>query len=396
MTTQPAAPAGPPASLSPFPPSASRGERMRSPLDRAAAGLHPAYFSLVMATGIVSLAAWIHGDGRGALGGLASGMFWLNLAFFAALWALTLIRAARHRSRLLADVADHNKSVGFFTMVPAAGVLGTQALLIQGNDSFAMGLLIAAAVLWAVLTYTIFTVLTVKAVKPSLADGLNGGWLLSVVATQAVSVLAGQLAGAAGEEGLIGRAGSEGLLFVALVAWLLGAMLYIWIISLIFYRYTFFPFKASDLSPPYWINMGAMAISTLAGATLLLTIKHGGGGGGAGGGWALLRDISPFIKGATLLFWVTATWWIPMLVILGFWRHVVERFPLRYDPLYFGAVFPLGMYSVATARMDSAMELPAFMGSLPPAFFYISLAAWGLAVAGMVHSIAASGRAARA
>ena len=42
-----------------------------------------------------------------------------------------------------------------------------------------------------------------------------------------------------------------------------GGMLYIWMMSLIFYRYTFFPFSPGDLSPPYWINMGAMAISTL-------------------------------------------------------------------------------------------------------------------------------------
>ena len=46
-------------------------------------------------------------------------------------------------------------------------------------------------------------------------------------------------------------------------------MLYIWIISLIFYRYTFFRSRPSDLTPPYWINMGAVAISTLAGTLLV-------------------------------------------------------------------------------------------------------------------------------
>ena len=51
--------------------------------------------------------------------------------------------------------------------------------------------------------------------------------------------------------------------------WLWGGMLYIWIISLIFYRYTFFRFSPTDLAPPYWINMGAMAISTLAGSLLI-------------------------------------------------------------------------------------------------------------------------------
>jgi hypothetical protein len=33
----------------------------------------------------------------------------------------------------------------------------------------------------------------------------------------------------------------------------------------------------------------------------------------------------------------TATWWIPMPVILGVWRHVYRRFPLKYSPMYWGA-----------------------------------------------------------
>ena len=51
--------------------------------------------------------------------------------------------------------------------------------------------------------------------------------------------------------------------------WLWGGMLYIWLMALIFYRYTFFSLSPGDLEPPYWINMGAMAISTLAGSLLI-------------------------------------------------------------------------------------------------------------------------------
>ena len=58
------------------------------------------------------------------------------------------------------------------------------------------------------------------------------------------------------------------MLLFCLAMWLGGGMLYIWIISLIFYRYTFFVMSPSDLAPPYWINMGAAAISTLAGTAL--------------------------------------------------------------------------------------------------------------------------------
>jgi tellurite resistance protein TehA-like permease len=163
--------------------------------------------------------------------------------------------------------------------------------------------------------------------------------------------------------------------------WLGGGMLYIWIISLIFYRYTFFTMSPSDLSPPYWINMGAVAISTLAGTALIAAAPSS----------PLLMDILPFIKGLTLLFWATATWWIPMLVVLGAWRHVYRRFPLRYDPLYWGAVFPLGMYTVCTFRLANALDIPVLL-RVPSVFVYIALAAWALTAGGLAWDLSKRAR----
>ncbi len=50
---------------------------------------------------------------------------------------------------------------------------------------------------------------------------------------------------------------------------LLGCMLYLPLITLIFYRFTFVNVTTAALTPPYWINMGAVAITTLAGARLI-------------------------------------------------------------------------------------------------------------------------------
>jgi tellurite resistance protein TehA-like permease len=329
--------------------------------DAGLAGMHPAYFALVMATGIVSLACELLG-----LHEIAIALFVVNLAFYPALWVLVIARVVRHRDRVRADLLHHGRAVGFFTVVAATCVLGSQCLLIGDAFTAAFALWVAGIALWALLIYGVLAVLTVKADKPALADGINGGWLISVVAAQSVSVLGAQLAPGLG-------AHAPAVLMFSLAMWLGGGMLYLWIISLIFYRYTFFPMSPSDLAPPYWINMGAAAISTLAGTMLVASAPHS----------PVLEQILPFVRGFTLMWWATATWWIPMLVILGIWRHGIRKFPLRYDPLYWGAVFPLGMYTVCTARVARAVDAP-YLGAISQVFVYIALGAWGIVAAGMV------------
>src|SRR5581483_6434252 len=163
---------------------------------------------------------------------------------------------------------------------------GVQYEVLGVSPAVALGLWGLGAVLWVGLIYTFFTSVTVRPAKPPLEEGLNGAWLLAVVSTQSVSVLGTLLA-----PHFCTHAAAA--LFATLCLYLLGCMLYLLIIALIFYRFTFLTLKAPDLSPPYWINMGAVAITTMAGVRLLLRA----------GDWRLLADLRPFVAGFTLFFW---------------------------------------------------------------------------------------------
>lgn len=142
------------------------------------AGLSPAYFGMVMATGIVSIAAHLLG-----LAWLARGLYLLNCAFYAALWALYLLRLWWHPRAFFQDLFDHLRGPGYFTSIAASGVLGSQTVVLYGWLSAAFALWCVAIALWLGFTYAIFTILTVKEAKPPLDRGINGGWLLAVVAT---------------------------------------------------------------------------------------------------------------------------------------------------------------------------------------------------------------------
>jgi tellurite resistance protein TehA-like permease len=327
----------------------------------AIAGLFPGYFALVMATAIVSIASLLLGWRTLAIALLA-----INLPAYAVLVAMTLARLVLYPRRLAADFGDHARGSGYFTTVAGTCVLGTQCLLVAGWRTAAEALLAAGIVLWALVMYAFFTAVIVRETKPTLEQGINGAWLIATVATQSVAVLALALGDPFGWN-------AETVAFAALVFFLIGCMLYLAIITLIFYRFTFLPLATAALTPPYWISMGAVAITTLAGSSLVLARDRS----------PLVSELAPFLKGFTLFFWAAGSWWIPLLVLLGIWRHIVRRHPIQYDPQYWGMVFPLGMYTAATLRLSQALPMEP-LANLARAFYPIAVAAWTLTSIGLL------------
>ena len=103
--------------------------------------------------------------------------------------------------------------------------------------------------------------------------------------------------------------------------------------------------------------------------------------------WSFIVGVLPSIKGFTLFFWVTATWWIPLLVLLMAWRHFWRRHPIRYEPQFWGMVFPLAMYTTATFQLAKSEHLD-FLLVIPEGFVFVALAAWILTFLGLLSAMA--------
>jgi tellurite resistance protein TehA-like permease len=327
--------------------------------------LFPGYFALVMATGVISIACELLGMRWVAL--ILVGFNWIA---YPVLWALTLIRVVRFPKLLMLDVFDHQRAPGFFTIVAGTCVLGTQNMVVLEARSVAVALWWFGLGLWFVVMYTFFTAVTVRARKPTLAQGINGAWLIAAVATQSIVVLRAVVD--------TGAPPQDAIQFLVIAMFMIGSMLYLAIIPLIFYRLTFVALTHAEFSPPYWINMGAVAISALAGSLLLLRSEV----------WPLVDPLVPFLRGLTFFFWATATWWIPFLFALMTWRYVWKRDRFEYEPAVWGMVFPLGMYTTSTFQFDRAMSY-GFLDPLPGTLVFIALATWILGVIGLARRLMA-------
>lgn len=337
---------------------------IKANLKKESKRLIPSYFSLVMATGIVSIA----GDLMG-LPLLGRILFYVNTAAYLLLWIFLIYRLIYYLPKVRKDFYKDARSPGFLTLVASTCILGNQFSIFQGNYAIAGLLYYFGLFLWGGLIYTLFAIIITKRGKPSLGEGMNGMWLLIVVSAESLSILGSALA-----EHL--RFPKELILLNSLFLFLLGSLFYIILITLIFYRLTFFKLRAKDFLPAYWINMGAVAILTLAGADLLEHI----------GNWEVLHSTLEFLKGYTFLFWVMGSWWIPLIIILDIWRYYFNPIPLRYQPQQWGMVFPLGMYAVCTYRLAQAMDIPLLF-NISNTFLYIAIGVWALVMFGLGQKI---------
>ncbi|WP_295652043.1 tellurite resistance/C4-dicarboxylate transporter family protein [uncultured Dietzia sp.] len=196
---------------------------------------------------------------------------------------------------------------------------------------------------------------------------MNGTWFLWSVALHSVAIGAALLEHHA-------TAGEDVLAAVAVISWSVGVVLYVATAVLVMMRLIMLPVGPEDIDPPYWILMGLSALVVVAGSHIV-------GMTGA----PLVDDVRGLVSGLLVLFWGVAAWLLPVMVALGVWRHGFQRVPLRYTPMLWSIVFPLGMFAASGMSLGGTDRVPlaTWIGR---ELMWVALAVWALTYLAMAWS----------
>jgi tellurite resistance protein TehA-like permease len=308
--------------------------------------LYPGYFALVMATGIVSTALRDVGQPTAS-----AVLLLIGIGCFAVLCGALGWRLIRYGRRVIEDLTAADRAFAFFTIVAASNVLGAR-LAADGHRAAAIAFAGLGLLVWLGLTYIIPVRLILGPRPQPVLAGVNGTWFIWVVGTQSLAVMAATLDQPA-----------DGHARVA---------------TLVITRLLLLEVRPQDLTPPYWVTMGATAITVLAAAQILAMPPA-----------PAVTATRQVVAGLGVVLWAFGTWLIPLLVAFGVWRHVLNRVRLGYLPQLWSIVFPLGMYAGASMELGMAAELPIVEG-IGRAWTWVAVSAWLMVFLAMCHSLARS------
>ncbi|MEV5843758.1 DUF488 family protein [Streptomyces sp. NPDC051985] len=332
-----------------------RPSRYRAAVSASVAELNAGALAFVMGTGIVSTALYVNGAGRASLV-----LLWVALAGFAVLVPAYGWRLLRMRRRFVADLLGP-RAFAFLTLAISSNVLAAR-LVPDGHTAAAEGFLAFGTLGWVVLDYGVpLALITTMRRGPSL-DQVNGTWFLWAVGSESVAVAAASLARVTP---------GQVLPVLAVVCWGVGLMQYLLTAAIVLARLLARPVRPEGLMTSVWIFMGAAAITVLAGVRLAALPP---------GSTPLSRAV---VVGPSVVLWSFSSWLIPLLLLLGLWRHAVRGVPLRYELGWWNLVFPIGMYAVATHELGRTTGTP-WMTSLGRWEVWVAAAVWAVVFAAMV------------
>jgi tellurite resistance protein TehA-like permease len=231
---------------------------------------------------------------------------------------------------------------------------GTAGLII------AAVLLACGSLLWAVI-------LVAVAVEHGRVGGRKprGEWLLTVVATEGLAILGARVAALEHVPALHAA---------ATVLWIAGGLAYGVVGKLLVRRATEPDFGLGNITPDWWIIMGAPAIWCVAAVAVTGAHPATIGAGAAVGAWIVASVMLIIIAAADALR--------------------ARRLGVRFTPERWTMVFPLGMYCVASWGLGQALHAN-WLSELGRAWLAVAFTAWAAVAYGELRHLLVSSRAAR-
>lgn len=281
----------------------------------------------------------------------------------------------------------------------ATGIVSV-ALHVAGRESFSRGLLVLTAIGWTLLgmiflhravfsrnrwggearqpsSLTAVAGTAVLGVRVILLGWSGVGWVLLATATALSVALGGALRGER-----LPRTGAAFLVVVALqslaglaarlyVPWLGWFGLVVFLCGIAAYVIVLRRFDFAQLRSgmgDQWIAGGALAISTLTCAEVWQAFTR----------LRLQGGLDDVLRTGSLVLWVLTMLWLPALI--GAEVMSIRR---RYDVRRWATVFPLGMYSVMSFNVGTAVRT-AWLVHFARAWSWVALGAWILTTIGAV------------
>ncbi|WPN31798.1 TDT family transporter [Pseudomonas sp. P5_109] len=313
----------------------------------------PNWFAATMGTGVLALALAQLPVAMPALHAFAEALWLFNIALFllftalyAARWLLFFDEARR--------IFGHSTVSMFFGTIPMGLATIINGFLVFGLPRWGDGMIHIAEMLWwldvamslacgVLIPYMMFTR------QEHSIDQMTAVWLLPVVAAEVAAASGGLLA-----PHLADAHSQLVVLVTSYVLWAFSLPVAFSILTILLLRMALHKLPHENMAASSWlalgpIGTGALGMLVLGGDAPLIFAANGMPGvGEIAAGLGLVAGIT---------LWGFGLWWMLMaLLITG--RYLRAGIPFNLG--WWGFTFPLGVYSLATLKLASTLNLTFF------------------------------------
>ncbi|VVP48733.1 hypothetical protein PS900_05271 [Pseudomonas fluorescens] len=313
----------------------------------------PNWFAATMGTGVLALALAQLPVAMPALHAFAEALWLFNIALFllftasyTARWVLFFDEARR--------IFGHSTVSMFFGTIPMGLATIINGFLVFGLPRWGEGVIHVAEVLWwldvamslacgVLIPYMMFTR------QEHSIDQMTAVWLLPVVAAEVAAASGGLLA-----PHLADAHSQLVVLVTSYVLWAFSLPVAFSILTILLLRMALHKLPHENMAASSWlalgpIGTGALGMLVLGGDAPLIFAANGMPGvGEIAAGLGLVAGIT---------LWGFGLWWMLMALLITV-RYLRAGIPFNLG--WWGFTFPLGVYSLATLKLASTLNLMFF------------------------------------